>query len=102
MQFVKYWLGLRNNMVRKFKSRIKRTVEFQGVWHRADANVPDDHRDVMSYIWKAAWHDEKKKMIPMKTMQVIHYQKKAWWLDGRAMEPTHVLKWCEIPDGWQK
>lgn len=89
-------------MVGRFKNRIVRTKEMLGVWHRADANIPNDPRDVLAYIWKPGWHDKNKQMELMKNMQVIHHEKKTWWLDGRAMEPTHVLWWCEIPDGWQE
>lgn len=88
-------------MVGRFKNRIKRTAEFPGNWYDAKLYIPNDPRDVLAYIWKAAWHDENKRMELMLNMQVIHHEKKAWWLDGRVMEPAHVLQWCEIPDGWQ-
>lgn len=89
-------------MARIIKNKVKRWKELPGNWHEAERNSPDDPRDVLAYIWKPAWNDEQKKMILIKTMQVIHHEKKTWWLDGREMKPSHVLRWCEIPDGWQQ
>ena len=89
-------------MMVRFKNRIVRTQDSPGIWLDAKQDIPNDPRDVLAYIWKPGWHDRDKEFQLMKNMQVIHHEKKAWWLDGKAMEPSHVLWWCEIPDGWQE
>jgi len=86
----------------RFKNRVAKQDKYCMAWHDAAQDIPNDARDILAYIWKPAWYDEAKEMRLIKTMQVIHHEQKTWWLDGREMKPDHVLRWCEIPDGWQK
>ena len=86
----------------RFKVKIRRTKEFPGVWHRGKQIVPNDPRDVLALVVKPVWDDRKKKMVDMQILDVIHHEKKSWWLNGKALNITRVVTWCEIPDGWQK
>ena len=81
---------------------IKRVKEQVQEWHRGKDH-PDDPRDVLAWIKKPIWVEARKRMELMEQMQVIHLEANGnWFLEGRPLPPKNVLKWTEIPDGWQE
>ena len=90
----------------RFKNKVKRDVEQQVSWYDAKTDIPNDKRDVLALLSKPVWGEASKKFILMPSMDVIHIEKKVWYLNGREIKPINfvqaVLCWCEVPDGWQK
>ena len=68
-------------------------------WYKGK-NPPDDHRDVLAYCKRPVYNDKMKRLEAMNQMQVLHYQDEAWWWEGRKLDTKQVLKWTEIPTGW--
>lgn len=70
-------------------------------WHRPKMAQPSDQRDVLAYIKKPVWVEANKRFELMEMMEVIHMESNgAWFLNGKPLPPKNVLKWTEIPTGW--
>ena len=69
-------------------------------WYKGK-DQPDDTRDVLAFIKKPVFIDARKRMELMEQMQVIHMEDGKWFLEGRPLPPKNVMKWTEIPAGWQ-
>ena len=72
-------------------------------WYDPKKGYPDDHRDVVALMRKPVWIEASKRMELMECMEVIHREGNgAFFYEGRPIPPKNVLKWTEIPDGWQE
>jgi len=78
-------------------------IRFEAIemkWRSAAMSEPDDARDVLVYMERAMWNDEKKRMEKMKQMQVAHCEGGTWFWEGRTVKKKYIIKWTEIPVGW--
>jgi hypothetical protein len=76
--------------------------QVQGTWYEAKKVVPNDHRDVLAFIRKPIWVEAHKRFELYHAMEVIHMEANgAWFLEGKPLPPKNVIRWCEIPMGWQ-